>query len=1845
MKLTWIIIAVSAAKAVQMDKFSSGNLDDENELAGLEKPEENSKDEGMKEGEFKSRKRPVHPEIKKVEDKKPEDNVDHQVLGSTKIRVNKDDEKAIGQSQKHPTAAREKPHANAQDVANEASGTGHGLSKAPNSNMKMITDQDFAAANSQQNDQANGSMPQNGSWNQDKSQSRNTDGSAKYGIQVTSKEPTPKVPMLINITFPQQLQTRNNSMIQITVGDDGLSKASPAEQAGFKPIVNFAGRSGHIATNDDEFFDKEYRNGKQNEGKLNDNGLSFIGDSAHESEPVVGYKMDDFAFDTLKQQLKHPNLETGAKLQNTSGIEASNIAAGMAKSQPQHMFQDRKGMNSKNGDNSVTYLKMATKLMNDKDTTDNIDYFIPKQLESGATTAFSKEKNDYGFTDQNSEDKGEDLDSRNNENVSSSAKKLKKGGRKKKFRNKERIEDNKDLQDNGKNHNNENKWNKGEKENKGNKELTEANDDEEEIIDNKHNYNKDKAHSYSFNSRNSQSSSVKSSSGKDDNNQLTESESAARGHEEKVTEVSGDVSTIMGSNGRSKPDASENSSEKEDSGNGRKAVKNTNGDGSSFESEEVAHHKAKSSPMIANENESDSNKSGFTSNGAEVSTGIARNDKHHRKVSNFSAKPTHSVKYSSPKGHWKKEKSDYKSTANVKEMKMKGKQKTLAHKHLSEVDDNDGSSNTFGASEMSEEKNQHHFGSAANVEKPHMNSGRYTNLRTTNSASMAKGATSPPESSSSHSYTDKHQQSEEVKDIDDVSNGDENRKFMKMMDSDVSDHKVEKQKQVHGRVESNKFTNLEQEILSQQADIARKKPEKMEFEQKADNLFDKDIDLSTEISKVHNKVEGANKKISGKEQNGDFSFNNRQPETVSQEYRKPESVSHEDQKPEYMSQGQNKSESVSQEHQKSEYTSQEYKKPEYISQEYKKPEYLSQEYKKPEYVSQNYKKPENLSQEYSKPESVSQEYKFDTENRTTKFTDQSHVSQEGRDGKTDATQYLNNLFKGYVHFNTNGTNIISKAYEMQSQAKENIGSNGKFTDENETASFNQTGAKKETGTFRTLLSEDGKSNTTVEKVIENKTGKLESGSSNFETGNFNFETGNKWKDLWNGEDLSREMEQNNSSLNYDNFTNLLYNFGYKESNLSYSPQNQFMSPAIVKQNENSIDQDEASNTTTINVGTGFIKIKYEKPAVQNRTGENSSLADHLIQGESPSSFAGYSYAQGQGISTGGPGGVRKELEIDGNKEFKLSNFSDEKGINNAGFNETTLFHGDGDLHVNPKEQSFSPVINRKNSHHFVIQIKPTHALDGYKVSGSTVDKFENSASSLTNHNEGPEFEDVSKIKHVSRKKFRNDTTDDNDITEDLMTDNVRDGLKKEENVKTYMKSDSKEDLFDVGDNDHEIKAPKTQGKMAFNYNRQSYYEKSNQKPGKVYDQQDEYNTKNSRKFSSSHLPAGETLPGMHNAEHKFGQEGEATSTDENMISSSGHGQAASEGEKMPWSSSSLKETAQESSQSYSMFDTNKKPSKNTGNWRNNHTTESDTQKSKLKTENVVQQALNQNTTLRSSSKESSSNLQHDIYHINQNSGSRLFAKYDSSDIIASDNQNYNEEGTTSEFEVEKNKSPNKKKKEELRKNFSSNAAKSTGAYDGGFVPAQKYEDKDSIQSQSAQMINEKKLFKSIANIMKKEESNNMISKEDSDAIEEKTSNGHVASSSHNLHNAFEGEKGHQLHGDRSKDKPNNLKSDSYNAKENDITESSKPVCKSDCESPSVGDAEGDESNVIGLNLQTGYDRFSGFHKIHRNEDLAGKRIKTHANSPSFVGDKSSLSDETGNKLIFIPEEGNLRYFP
>ena len=226
------------------------------------------------------------------------------------------------------------------------------------------------------------------------------------GFKVSTSEPTPKVPMLINITFPKFLQTKNDSMIQIMVGDDkpdDKGKAVMPQESNFKPVVNFTGKTGHILTASEEFFnDKEDRTDRLNEGKSIEQPAKFI-DS---SDSKLGYQMSDFVNDntqTPEQQLKSDHVKGTAKSDRIDNKENSaRLIASEETAPPKLMFEDRKGKDNKNKDDSETYLKIAKKLMHNGDPASNDDYFIPKQLESDGTSTYARERNepDYGFTDE-----------------------------------------------------------------------------------------------------------------------------------------------------------------------------------------------------------------------------------------------------------------------------------------------------------------------------------------------------------------------------------------------------------------------------------------------------------------------------------------------------------------------------------------------------------------------------------------------------------------------------------------------------------------------------------------------------------------------------------------------------------------------------------------------------------------------------------------------------------------------------------------------------------------------------------------------------------------------------------------------------------------------------------------------------------------------------------------------------------------------------------------------------------------------------------------------------------------------------------------------------------------------------------------------------------------------------------------------------------------------------------------------------------------------------------------------------------------------------------------------------
>ncbi|XP_065065301.1 uncharacterized protein LOC135691380 [Rhopilema esculentum] len=342
---------------------------------------------GVEEHRQVPKKHPVQPELKKVEESKPDQTTTKPSAGSTRIQG----ENAINNKQETGNSGEVGNKKVPENVAKPAKPTpsGIGLSKVNDENIKPTPKLEPNKQELQKPEHQNlvAPKPQMIAPNQDK-EKVNDD---KNGIKVTANEPTPKVPMLINITFPKALQAKNDSMIQITVGSD---KESNPEQANFHPVVNFTGKSGQILTAGDEFFEEEGRRGKMSEGNVADVSAKFL----EKSDANTGYKMSDFLNQEFGDQASTIDKTEGKIVQNGTRktTEVQNKKA------LSHMFQDRKGMNFKNEDNSVTYLRIANKLMHNGKTSSSDVYFSPKKLENDEAVGYAKEssKGDYGFTDQ-----------------------------------------------------------------------------------------------------------------------------------------------------------------------------------------------------------------------------------------------------------------------------------------------------------------------------------------------------------------------------------------------------------------------------------------------------------------------------------------------------------------------------------------------------------------------------------------------------------------------------------------------------------------------------------------------------------------------------------------------------------------------------------------------------------------------------------------------------------------------------------------------------------------------------------------------------------------------------------------------------------------------------------------------------------------------------------------------------------------------------------------------------------------------------------------------------------------------------------------------------------------------------------------------------------------------------------------------------------------------------------------------------------------------------------------------------------------------------------------------------
>ena len=1806
-------VAFLAPKVAQTDKLKfSGQGDDKPTISGVAGGK--LKDEKLgdvKEGEEKGRKTPVQPEIKKVEDKWPklEDDMDHAAQGSTKIRGKKEQEKMTEQVQKPPATAGEKSQANAQSATIATSDAGHGLLKSPSNNIKMITDEEFATANSHQKDQSNASLPQKGSLPQERNQEHSNDGNLKDGIKITSKAPTSKVPMLINITFPQQLQTRNNSMIQITVGDDGLSKTNLPEQAGFKTVVNFSGRTDHVATSDEEFFDKEDRNGKQHEGNVNADALKFVGEnSMHNAQPAVGYKLNDFAFDMLKQSGTFPNVGKGAMAQNASLEEAPTVFTETAANmEPQHMFQDRKGMNSKNGDNSVTYLKIAKKLMHDKDTNDNLDYFIPKQLDGEATTAFSRERNDYGFTDQSNE---EDNSSNRNKKVKPSSKtKLKKEGRKKKIVNKLDRESNESLKNSWKNHysgikgtkekysNKKNKWNKGKQENKEIEEnkgtgVDKEDDDDEKSV--KDNENRDNEKKYKENKDDWNKDNENKSNDTEDNenkdhesvdSESKDSENEENGNEDsenkdnedkdyKTKDSQEDVNASQSPHSRNSP----GSSEEEDD----YSVSKTEGFKSKGEAKEIKMHGNHSTLKLSNRKvKSEAFKEkGFTKNRAKGSR-FGSNEGDYQKE--IAEKISHSRTSNLVGDESKNDNGESKIDSDTGKLSTSN-EKSSQRKIASTFSMKPKQSVKFHSSNEHLKTKYRSSGFTPYLQEAQMNAGQITkgqkyvlesNSGKVNANKFYPERTGTTNQGKSHSGADlerlqanrgRHMNLHE-NEVGMIANQASSSESISssMYSSMHQPSKEGKDQDLSDRSDNRKFLkSMNSEILDHRIEKQKQMHGKLE----SNNFSNLDDILAKQVSTFHKILDNKEKANDLAEKEGSLSINNGVDD------RKVKN---------------NFKQSVEKE-------------------------------QTAEFFIHN-----------NGTNSSSHVPNVETENGIAKFTEQSHGSYGGWKGQMDQTSFADNPHKENIHLEVDGISNNGQ-YQLYNHSTRGMLLEGNFTSENETVHVNQTETLREDEALNALLGIDGNMNTTSENEMQNATGKMESE--------------NKQADVWERIETHKAIEQNSNrsdaaNLTHSNYSYYEYTTNQSDSNF-YSDKNNSISPAVVGQNGNITNQDEANNATIINVGTGFIKIKYEKPSVTNPVMGTPDLGenDHLIHRESPTTFTKNSDSLYSAYNMRGPEYGTKELERDDQSGHasKFGNLVNERWSNSTGYNRVTPFYGVGSFHNSSNEQSFSPVINRKDSHHFVIQITPTNSVDGEKKSGGGTGKIENIVSSFNHYKEDSEFEDVSKIKHVPRMKFRDNTTDDSDITEDLMSDNVRASTKKDEDVQAYVKNGVNGDLGLDG-SDHRQETSFAQ--PASSPERQSLYKPLYQQPStRPYDLPVKQRTSSSRKFTSDQVTATGVLFTLGTAEHRNAQEGDI-GINKTAVSSPVYRQGNSDEQKQALSPH-VKGIKEDDLQSGQTNEISGLPEKRIGEtWKSRGTTEGDIQKqdSQLSSQNTVQQGLGQNKTFKPLTKSSFADDTSDIFRVNHNSGSRLFAKYDSSDIITNDNQNVYENVKPSYSGDESSVDKKLPHKEDW------NLAKSADRLEGKIALDQNVEGKHSKSMQSAQMINDKKLFSSVENILKQERISNGHSKEVLADIAEKALNGLSVSNSQNFHktakNGREQDEGSNI------DNQDPSKDGSYSdAKGNGITEnvpsSSKPVCKSNCESlplRHVSSSKEDESNVVGLNLLSGYDRFSGFHKFYDNEDLVNRRVEAHTESPAFLRDKSIGYDRSGNVLIFIPEEG------
>lgn len=1570
-------------------------------------------------------------------------------------------------AQKPKASEQETAHASVQEISAEESKTSHGLAKINSNNMRVITDQDFAAANAQQHSQSNVSSAVKGNWAQEQVGEQKGGNSLKEGIQVLAKEPTPKVPMLINITFPKQLQTKNNSMIQITVGDENPVKPVLPEQASFKPVENFAGNLAQLENSNPEYLENEGRNDRLNEGRLSEQ--RFMGSGTLEKNAAVGYKMSDFAFDSKKE---HQTVE--GKLENATVIDAASFDAKISKIEPQHMFQDRKGMDSKNTDNSVTYMKIANKLMHDKDSTSDVDYFMPKQLESEAGSNYAKEKNDYGFTDETEEEKNSKNENTGKKGVRNKEKKLNKGNKDSSEEGMQGLNGDTETQEfNEIKGNNENDF----KDSKGKNRNEESDLKSESNID----------------AKGSKANKSKGKNGDETNERMNSNEDVTKESskyvEDKAESSNYSNSHTDSSNVDTESRISSKESKPEESKERFTGSSERVHDNNEFGMEEDAGNKLFSNAKAADARDKELRGSKGAMNGKE------------------STSKTRLAGDEDKKGN-----DEFGFTANVNKVNMDHKQDLEHNDKVSKYQESKSALIKSGVDKLRESYHHNDFGFTAEADHVDMNNQRQIDNHGKGYNLNKDGDDSPvsnlPEAKEKKQKPKTDSQEEESPEDD--------KKFLKLADAEILDHKIERKKQF-GKMENGRFMKIEKQILSQQDNIFHKSPEDVK-------------DLNQVVTKVDTEV----KKPKGNE--SVQSYNLASSERVNQKEASSENVSEKG-----------------------------------SSEKTGKGEFFM------------YHKKQGLQSQDSEFE-VGNKVSFSGQN------DRNHEPFVGLQSKSHAVE-------------SSGSEVKSSKEEN----KPNEGMNHFDGNENEGMSDKKLPVDSQKAWMLPELPVIG-----IGALSENKSSAFDN-KQNMAISKETDLTSENYRQHTEGNVTAHpDVSQNTHSdfsWRYEGGKNGVENDFSEHNRPIEAMKNKNDTPPFVKQIESVNSTDDASNSTTINVGTGFIKIRYEPPTIPSAVNRNpqSSESYHVTSRESSNNVVGNFYS-----TDPTKGGM---IESERNLGRKEGASSHENGAKWEGVG--THDKAASNILKTSDDQSFSPVINRENTHHFIINIKPTKSLEKDKQTGKTIQKYEADSVRLVSNKEEHEFFDMSNLMKLARKNVSMANVK-HDLQEDLMEDNV--DTKSESNFISYSNYKSKEDL----------------GSLNEGKNYSNGYIMGKNRPDKATEESDDvsvnYHGKNappSKLDLNTMDNSMKYAPGTNSAEpSSLGRDNPAWSKE----------QKETEGTKMKgtvsFSSDERKFPKEERliSNSESTF-FHGKPSNHTDQSKDSSFVETQDESTKsmkeiqkiegstdsgLKSEERIKPDINASMATESVkqlfAKPSSS-----IDQLENKDSSRIYAKYDSSDIISTDSQSSSEADSFSESK-DQNEGLGIDKQEQRQSESLKENTLSTGKTRNvpGHKVSKNFQSSEDANTEFIEASNDKKLFDSIEKLIQQEERStgvNILSEESAEFNKKISKN-------------FKSSK--------------NADSPEFVNNEKDTTSNTHGsiACKSNCEKP-YSDKE-DESKIVGFNVEKGFDQFSGFNKFRHTDGVRGNRLSESQETPSkFMKDDSNRYEDTGKQLIFIPDEGNI----